>query len=184
VSRRLSFGLPTIMLFCPGAPKPGLLLSYQWPTLTVKTSMFHLQCIVLSKTCCSKNAEAAENGHAFYFLSVFQRSVTHSRAAREAHQAVTIKARVCCVRVRSVSILVCIILAVASVYTIFSKSKMFPNFLSSLHCMLRLSFLLRITPDQIREIRIQIYLPFWPDKVLRDLHCWEWQQSNISFNTL
>jgi hypothetical protein len=56
----------------------------------------------------------------FYFLSTLQRSVTHSRVALKAHQAVTIKARVCCVRVRSFSILVCIILAVASInYTIF-----------------------------------------------------------------
>jgi hypothetical protein len=51
-------------------------------------------------------------------LSVFQRSVTHSRVALEAHQAVTIKAWVCCVRVRSFSILVCIILAVASIFKI------------------------------------------------------------------
>jgi hypothetical protein len=59
--------------------------------LTVNTSMFHLQCFFLPETC-RKNAEAAENGHIFYFLSVFQRSVTHSRVALEAHQAVTIKA--------------------------------------------------------------------------------------------
>jgi hypothetical protein len=30
------------------------------------------------------------------------------------------------------------------------------------------------------EIRIRIYLPFWLDKGLRDLHCWEWQQSSTS----
>jgi hypothetical protein len=79
--------------------------------------MSHLQCIFLSETCCSKNAEAAENGHIFHFLSVFQRSVNHSRVALEAHQAVTIKASR--VPVRSFSILVCIILAVASIYKIF-----------------------------------------------------------------
>jgi hypothetical protein len=106
-------------LFCPGAPKPWLLLSYQWTMLVVKTSMFHLQCIFLSETCCSKNAEAAENGHIVHFLSLFQRSVTHSTLALEAHQAVTIKARVCCVHVRSFSVLICIILAVASVFKIF-----------------------------------------------------------------
>jgi hypothetical protein len=81
--------------------------------------MFHLQCIFLSETCCSKNVEAAENGHIVHFLSGFQRSVTHSRAALEAHQAVTIKARVCCVRVRSFSILACIILALTSIYNFF-----------------------------------------------------------------
>jgi hypothetical protein len=27
------------------------------------------------------------------------------------------------------------------------------------------------------ELGIWIYLPFWPNKVMRDLHCWEWQQS-------
>jgi hypothetical protein len=129
MSSRLSFCLPTIMLFCPGVPKPWLLLSYQWTTLTVKTSMFHLQCIIMSETCCSKNAESAEISHIFHFLSVFQRSVTHSRVALGAHLAVTIKARVCCVRVRSFSILVCIILAVASIYKIFGKSRVFPNFI-------------------------------------------------------
>jgi hypothetical protein len=87
--------------------------------LTVKASMFYLQCIVLSETCCCKNAEAAENGQIFHFLSVFQHSVTHLRVAFEAHQAVTIKARVCCVRVRSFSTLVCIALSVASIYQIF-----------------------------------------------------------------
>jgi hypothetical protein len=32
----------------------------------------------------------------------------------------------------------------------------------------------------IREIPIRIYLPLRPDKVTRDLHCWEWQQPYIS----
>jgi hypothetical protein len=102
-------------MFCPGAPKPWLLLCYQWTVLTVKISMFRLQCIIMSETCCSKNAEAAENGQIFHFSSVCQRSLLHSRVALEAHQAVTIKVRVCFVRVRSFNILVCIILAVASV---------------------------------------------------------------------
>jgi hypothetical protein len=31
----------------------------------------------------------------------------------------------------------------------------------------------------IREIRIRIYLPFLPDKVMTDLLCWEWQSSSI-----
>jgi hypothetical protein len=103
VSRRLNFCLPTIKLFCPGAPKPWLLLSYQWTMSTVKLSMFHLQCTFLSEMCFSKNAEAAENCHIFLFLSVFQRSVTHSRVAIDAHQAVLIKAKVCCVCVCTVS---------------------------------------------------------------------------------
>jgi hypothetical protein len=33
--------------------------------------MFHLQSIILSEICCGKNAEAAENGHIFKLLSVF-----------------------------------------------------------------------------------------------------------------
>jgi hypothetical protein len=37
-----------------------------------------------------------------------------------------------------------------------------------------------LTVDIFREIRIRIYLPFWPNKVMGDLHCWEWQQSSIS----
>jgi hypothetical protein len=32
----------------------------------------------------------------------------------------------------------------------------------------------------IREFRIQMYLPFLPDKVMKALHCWECQQSSIS----
>jgi hypothetical protein len=48
----------------------------------------------------------------FQLVNVFQRSVTHSRVARAAHQTVTTKARVCCVRVCNFSILaICIILA-------------------------------------------------------------------------
>jgi hypothetical protein len=34
--------------------------------------------------------------------------------------------------------------------------------------------------DGIREFRIRIYLPFWPDKGMTDLHWWELQQSGIS----
>jgi hypothetical protein len=68
---RLSFSRPITMLFGPGAPKPWLLLSYQWTMLTGKASMFLLQCIILSETRCGKNAEAAENVHIFHFFSGF-----------------------------------------------------------------------------------------------------------------
>jgi hypothetical protein len=61
------FCLPTIVLFCPGASKPWLLLNYQWTMLTDKASMVHLQCFFLLETC-SKNAEAAENCHIFQFV--------------------------------------------------------------------------------------------------------------------
>jgi hypothetical protein len=84
--------------------------------LSVKASMFHLQCIFFLKTLWNKNAEAAENDHIFQFMIIFQRSVTHFRDALAAHKAVTIKARACCVRVRNFSILACIILPVASIY--------------------------------------------------------------------
>jgi hypothetical protein len=50
--------------------------------LTAKASMFHLLCIFLLETC-SKNAEVAENGDIFQFMSIFQRSVTHFRVALE-----------------------------------------------------------------------------------------------------
>jgi hypothetical protein len=72
--------------------KPWLLLSYQWTMLTVKVSMFHLQCIILSETFCDKNAEAAENGHIFNALSVI-----HSRVLRGVNQAIEIKAGVCAI---------------------------------------------------------------------------------------
>lgn len=80
--------------------------------------MFRLECIILSDTCCGKNAEAAENGLIFQLVSGFQRSVTHSGVARAARQAVTVKAGVCCVRVYRFSILACIVLVVAPIYKI------------------------------------------------------------------
>jgi hypothetical protein len=74
--------------------------------------------IILPKTCCGKNAEAAQHCHICQLLNVFQRSVTHSRVARAAHQAVTIKAGVSCVRVCKFSILSCLVLAVLMIYAI------------------------------------------------------------------
>jgi hypothetical protein len=67
--------------------------------------MFLLQNIMLSETFCGKNAEAAENGHIFQLLNVFERFVTYSRVERGSHQAVVIKAGVCCMRVCNVSII-------------------------------------------------------------------------------
>jgi hypothetical protein len=69
--------------------------------LAVKASMVHLQCIILSEICCSKNAEAAENCHIFQLESIFQRSVTHSIVACAAHQAITSKAGVCMAAISS-----------------------------------------------------------------------------------
>jgi hypothetical protein len=60
--------------------------------------MFHLQCIILSETCCGKNAGAAKISHIFQTMSVFQCFVTLYRVALAAHQAVVIKAGVCCVQ--------------------------------------------------------------------------------------
>jgi hypothetical protein len=54
----------------------------------------------------------------FFNVGVFQRSVTHSRFARAARQAVSTKTSVCCVHVCNFSILTCILLAVASIYKI------------------------------------------------------------------
>jgi hypothetical protein len=87
--------------------------------------MFPLQCIILSEKCCGKNAEAAETGQFFQLVSVFQCTLTHSRAAHAAHQAVTIKVRVCNVHVYKSSILACIVLAVASICKILWKSMVF-----------------------------------------------------------
>jgi hypothetical protein len=90
--------------------------------------MFNFQCIIWSETCCGKNAEATENGHIFQFLSIFQRSVTHSRVARAARQAVAIKARVCFLLVCDYSILACIVLVLVLIYKILRKSRVFLNF--------------------------------------------------------
>jgi hypothetical protein len=114
----------TILLFCSGAHKPWLSFSYQWTMVIVKASMVHLQCIFVLETWNGKNAEAAENCHIFQFVSGFHCSVTDSRAALATHQAVTIKTRVCCVRVCKSSILACI-MAAASIYKIV-KSQCVP----------------------------------------------------------
>jgi hypothetical protein len=80
--------------------------------------MFHLQSIIWSETCCGKNAEAAENSHPFQLWVFFQRSVTHSRVEREAHQAVAIKVEMCCVRVRNFSNITCMVLVLLLLYKI------------------------------------------------------------------
>jgi hypothetical protein len=80
--------------------------------------MVHFQCIIWSEMCCGKNAEAAENGHIFQLLVIFQRSVTHFRVARAARQAVAIKARVCFLLVCDYSILACIVLVLELIYRI------------------------------------------------------------------
>jgi hypothetical protein len=54
----------------------------------------------LSKACCGKKGEAAENGYSFQLQSIFQRSATHSRFAHATHQAVAIKAGVLCAFVK------------------------------------------------------------------------------------
>jgi hypothetical protein len=113
-----SFCLPTTVLCCLGAPQPWLSLSCQWIKLTVKALMLHLQCVILSETCCGKNAEAAENCHIFQLVIVFQCFVTTSIFAQTAHQAATIMAEVCCMRVCNFSILACFALVVASIYKI------------------------------------------------------------------
>jgi hypothetical protein len=59
--------------------------------------MFHFQRTILSETCFVKNAEEGKNCNTFQFLGIFQHSVTQFRVDRAAHQAVTIKAVVCCV---------------------------------------------------------------------------------------
>jgi hypothetical protein len=57
-------------------------------SLTVKASIIHLQCVILSETGCGKSVEAANNRNILQLLSLIQRSVTRSRVARAAHQAI------------------------------------------------------------------------------------------------
>jgi hypothetical protein len=53
--------------------------------LTVNASMLYLQCIILSDTCCGKNAEAAaENGH-LSTLARFFKALSHTQFALAAH---------------------------------------------------------------------------------------------------
>jgi hypothetical protein len=69
------------------------LLSYPWIILTVKASMVHfamhhfVRNLLWQKCWCSR-----KRSHFFQFIRVFQRSVTHSRVERGAHQAAIIKA--------------------------------------------------------------------------------------------
>jgi hypothetical protein len=58
--------------------------------LTVEASIFHFLCIILSETCCGKNAEATKISQISQLMTVFQRFVTKSRIACAAHQAITI----------------------------------------------------------------------------------------------
>jgi hypothetical protein len=99
--------------------------------LTVKASMFHLQCIFFSEICCGKNTEATENGIIFQLLSIFQCSLTHSRVVRGAHQAFAIKAGVCCVRVCNFSIIASIDLVLVLFYKNLVKINCIPSILFS-----------------------------------------------------
>jgi hypothetical protein len=59
------------VLFCHGAPKPRLLLSYQQKILTVKVSMFHLQSIKITKiTSITKILRKSGIFPDFFFLDV------------------------------------------------------------------------------------------------------------------
>jgi hypothetical protein len=85
--------------------------------------MFHLQCIILSETCWSKNAETAEIGHIYQPVNVLN-WVPELRVQRT--KPLPIKAEVCCMRVCNGNILACIVLA--SNCKIFSTSKAFLHF--------------------------------------------------------
>jgi hypothetical protein len=91
--------------------------------------MFHLLCIIFVRNFLWKNAEAAKISQISEQMSVFQRFVAKSRVACAAHQAVTIKAGVCCVNACNFSILACIVLAVESIYKILRKSRVFLDIL-------------------------------------------------------
>jgi hypothetical protein len=65
--------------------------------LTAKASMFHLQCIILSKTIAvAKMLRQQKTVPFFQIVSAFQLSVTYSKVARAAYQAVTTKVGVYC----------------------------------------------------------------------------------------
>jgi hypothetical protein len=69
--------------------------------------VFHLQSIILSENGCGENAEAAKSRNFFSkffgrFLTLYV-IVTHFRVAHAKHQAVTIKAGVCCPHMCAIS---------------------------------------------------------------------------------
>jgi hypothetical protein len=116
------FCCPTIVLFCPGAPKPCFFI--ELPVGNGNCQCFRVSSTVhhFVKNFIGKNAEAAENGHIFQLVRVFKSFVIHSRfdmqhtkdcilsliiEALWAHQAVPIKTRVCCVGVCNFSSLHC-----------------------------------------------------------------------------
>jgi hypothetical protein len=67
LSSRRSFCCPTIVMFCPCAPKPWFLLSYQ------------------CTSSCGKNADAAENGHIFFMSWVFCNALSPAREVQVQH---------------------------------------------------------------------------------------------------
>jgi hypothetical protein len=101
LSSRFSFCCPTIVLFCPGAPKPWLLLSYQRTVLTVNDPQIfisHRETITVKSSNFNVSLFFQKLAVVTFLNSsvcLFQRSVTHSRAACAAHQAITTKAKVC-----------------------------------------------------------------------------------------
>jgi hypothetical protein len=125
------------------------------------------QCFIFSASFCQKLVltnllRQQQNTHVCQIVIVEKRSVTHSRVARAAHQVVTIKAGVCCVRVWNTSIVACIGLAVASIYKILWKSKVFLDFFggpsgqSGAGLARRLS---RFDPQQGWPLYIWMYTP-------------------------
>jgi hypothetical protein len=83
--------------------------------LKVKDSMIYLQCITFSETCSRKNAEAAENGHIFHFVSVFPSTPElHKQHTKPLQSWPESAACVCAI----LSILACIIVEVATIHKI------------------------------------------------------------------
>jgi hypothetical protein len=64
----LSFNHHVFLIFCPVAPKPWLLLSYQWTMLTVK-----IQCFVCSASVCQKLVVAKMLRQQKMYLFIFFR---------------------------------------------------------------------------------------------------------------
>jgi hypothetical protein len=68
-----------IVLFCPGAPNPWLLLSYQWTILTVKTlKLFHLQPIIICQKLAVAKMLKQQKKNSIFNLSAFFNDLSHA----------------------------------------------------------------------------------------------------------
>jgi hypothetical protein len=126
LSSSLSFCCASIVLFCPGAPKPWLLLSYQWTILTVNfPECFTCKLSFCQKLLWQKCWGSRQRAHFFSTCELFL-TLCHTR------QSSTWSTPIHCNQGRSV-VCACVqfqhySLQLVLIYKIFWKSRVLLNF--------------------------------------------------------